>query len=72
MKHLDAWETLKQEVNNKMLLTEIPIRLNGKMKVVDAVNIKGYTYVKLRDLEDQHIKIDYDVKEKLPIIDIKR
>ncbi|MEG0952700.1 MAG: peptidoglycan recognition family protein, partial [Niameybacter sp.] len=32
VKHLDAWETLKQEVNNKMLLTEIPIRINGKIK----------------------------------------
>ena len=72
VKHPDEWNALKQEVHDKMLLTEIPIRLNGKMKVVDAVNIKGYTYVKLRDLEDQHIKIDYDVEEKLPIIDIKR
>lgn len=72
VKQLDAWQALRQEVNDKMLLTEIPIRINGKMKVVDAINIKGYTYVKLRDLADQHIKIDYDVKEKLPIINIKR
>lgn len=58
VEHLDAWEALKQEAYDKMLLVKIHIRLNGKVKVVDAVNILDYNYVKLRDLADQHIKVD--------------
>ena len=39
-----------------------------RSKVVDAVNIGGHNYVKLRDLADCNIKVDYDSKERIPII----
>lgn len=71
VKNVEAWEQLKQEVSDKMSISKICIRLNGKIKWVDTVNVAGYNYIKLRDLEDQHIKIGYDSEKKLPIIKVK-
>ncbi|MGL4736180.1 MAG: N-acetylmuramoyl-L-alanine amidase family protein [Cellulosilyticaceae bacterium] len=45
----------------------IRIRLNGKIKEVDAININGNNYIKLRDLQDDQIKVDYD---GIPTIDV--
>ena len=70
VKNIEAWEQLKQDVNDKILLTKLRIKLNEKVKIVDAINIAGYNYVKLRDLADDKIKIDYDVEEKLPVIKV--
>lgn len=43
------------------------IRLNGKEKFVEAINKDGYNYIKLRDLADEKIKVDYD---GIPIISV--
>ena len=43
-------------------IAKIDIELNGVMKEVETVNIKGFNYVKLRDLEDSKIAIGYDDK----------
>lgn len=48
------------------------IELNGKVKEVDAINIDGYNYIKLRDLGDEHITIGYDATKNLPIVTAKK
>lgn len=39
---------------------KIKIKLNGKEKQVEAIESKGYNYVKLQDLRDERIEISYD------------
>lgn len=47
------------------------INLNGKVKTVKTVNIKGNNYIKLQDIRDEKIIIDYDNVKKIPIIRVK-
>ena len=47
---------------------EIKIKLNGKEKLVNAIEKGGYNYVKLQDLSDQSILIDYD---GVPVVSVK-
>ncbi len=69
VKHVEAWERLKQDVNKKQVGT-IRIELNGIEKEVAAVNREGHNYVKLRDLADDKIKVDYDQEKGLPVIKV--
>lgn len=50
------------------VVKKIKIEVNGKEKVVDAINKDGHNFVKLRDLEDEHIDVDYNAQKNLPII----
>ena len=66
-----AWEQLKQDADKGIVesnISKIQIELNGKIKEIDAINIEGTNYVKLRDLADEKIKVSYDTEQKLPII----
>ena len=47
---------------------QIKIRLNGVVKEVSAIEKAGHNYVKLRDLQDDKICIDYD---GLPVVAVK-
>lgn len=47
------------------------IELNGVVKEVDTVNIEGTNFIKLRDLADDKIVVDYDAVGKLPIVRVK-
>lgn len=47
---------------------QIKIKLNGKTKTVNVIEKDGYNYVKLQDLRDDKIEINYD---GLPIINSK-
>lgn len=49
-------------------VVKIKIKLNDKVKEVDAVNIDGNNYVKLQDLRDDKIEIGYD---GVPVIKVK-
>lgn len=40
------------------------IKINGKVKAVNAINKDGFTYVKIRDLSDI-LSIRYDAETKL-------
>lgn len=40
------------------------IKINGKIKTVDAINKDGFTYVKIRDLSEL-LNIGYDKETKL-------
>jgi hypothetical protein len=50
---------------------EIKIRLNGVEKTVVAIEKDGNNYVKLQDLRDDKIVIDYDSAVKMPVVAVK-
>lgn len=47
------------------------INLNGKVKTVKTVNIDGNNFIKLQDIRDDKIIVDYDAVNKIPIIRVK-
>lgn len=53
----------------KKPIMTIDILLNGKIKQVESINLNGNNYIKLRDLEDEKIKIGY---RDIPTVDIVR
>ena len=50
------------------MVNDIYISLNGKVKAVKSINLDGYNYVKLRDLEDERIKVSFDEKNNVPVV----
>ncbi len=50
------------------VVTKSKIEINGTVKEVDVITKDGYNYIKLRDLADGKIKVDYDETRKIPII----
>lgn len=47
---------------------QIKIKLNGVVKEVKAIEKDGYNYIKLQDLRDSRIVIDYD---GVPVVSVK-
>lgn len=66
---LDSYNQLVMEANS--LVTTTIINLNGTLKEVKRILYNGQNYVKLRDLEDSHISIGYDLSTKTPIVQVK-
>lgn len=64
---IDPLEFIQERLEDEME-KEIKIKLNGKEKVVNAVEKDGHNYVKLQDLADQSILIDYD---GVPVVSVK-
>lgn len=60
----------EQEDEVDEVVKEVGMMIGGKLKKVDAINVEGNYYVKLRDLEEV-VNIGYDAGKKLPIIDKK-
>ena len=58
----------KQKDGDNEVKKQIKIKLNGVLKKVTAIESEGYNYVKLQDLRDNKIEIDYD---GVPIINSK-
>ena len=58
----DKFEDVKQALQN--------IKINGKIKTVDAINKDGYTYIKVRDLSDV-FNIGYNKETKLITLSVK-
>lgn len=54
--------------SDEFVVTKTKIDLNGEIKEVDAINVDGSNYIKLRDLADSKIVVDYDAQKKIPII----
>ncbi len=50
---------------------QLKIRLNGVEKQVQAIEKAGHNYVKLQDLRDGRIEIDYDAKAGVPVVEVK-
>lgn len=50
------------------MLNEIEIELNGEVKTVEVITKDDYNYVKLQDLRDEKIVVDYDSENKRPVV----
>lgn len=78
---VDSPDTPHFEINNNWVnpvkkkevhkVEKTKIKLNGKLKEVESVEINGFNYVKLRDLEDSRISVEYSKVEKVPVINIR-
>lgn len=51
---------------------KLSIILNGVIKAVDYLEKDGANYIKLRDLKDAYIDIDYDSFSKMPVVNVKK
>lgn len=65
----NLWLNFKARLEDEMV-SNIKIKLNGRLKTVEAINKNGFNYIKIRDLEDDKIKISYDNVEKIPTLEI--
>lgn len=61
----------KKHKNEEKLLTTSRLLLNGKEKLVRVIQYEGHNYVKLRDLADEKIAVDYNTAESLPILEVR-
>lgn len=68
VRNIEAWQNFKDRLEEKVVKQNI--KINGKVKSVDAINKDGYTYIKIRDLSDI-LSIMYDNNTKLISIGIK-
>ena len=50
---------VQQPAKPAYTVTKTKLRLNGKVKEVDTINIDDYNHIKLRDLQDDKITVDY-------------
>lgn len=60
----------KKTWNQEEKIVKQNIKINGKIKAVDAINRDGYIYVKIRSLSDI-LNINYDKETKLITISVK-
>lgn len=67
-KPVDPMPYLKNVGGGNMVVRKTKILLNGKEKEVDAVMIDGHYYIKIRDIAHEHIIVDWDVANKIPIV----
>ena len=68
VRDIKAWQNFKDRLEEKVVKQNI--KINGKVKSVDAINKDGYTYIKIRDLSDI-LNIMYDKDTKLISVGIK-
>ena len=68
VRDIKAWQNFKNRLEEKVVKQNI--KINGKVKSVDAINKDGYTYIKIRDLSDI-LNIMYDNNTKLISVSIK-
>ncbi len=60
----------KKTWNKEEKIVKQNIKINGKIKTVDAINRDGYTYIKIRDLSDV-LYINYNQESKLISVKVK-
>lgn len=78
VKNVSIWKQLKSDVtvalqklqNPDQLVTTTMIELNGTVKEVERILYNGTNYIKLRDLADARIQVDYDATAKRPIVKV--
>ena len=64
------WIDFKNKLMKEEKILKQNIKINGKVKSVDAINKDGYTYIKIRDLSDI-LNILYDNNTKLISLGVK-
>ena len=64
------WQNFKNNLKGGGVEVEkqIKIKLNGVTKQVNAIEKNGYNYIKLQDLRDEQIEVDYD---GVPVVRVK-
>lgn len=62
--------SVKNKIAGEEKVVKQNIKINGKIKTVDAINKDGYTYIKIRDLSDI-VSIGYDKETKLISVSVK-
>lgn len=65
---IDPYKFLKERMEVSKVLK---ISLNGVKKQVQAIEHAGFNYVRLQDLRDERIAVEYDAAEKMPVIKVK-
>ena len=71
LKAFDVAPILEQEDVPKQKDNTTEIMLNGVIKKVECIKKDGANYIKLRDLQDDFILVDYNSIAKRPIVKIK-
>lgn len=61
----------EEEEEMKYTKTTTRVRLNGIIKEVNTIQFEGTNYIKLRDLADSKIKVDYDAANNLPVVEVQ-
>lgn len=64
------WQEFKNRIVEEEKVVKQNIKINGKIKTVDAINKDGFTYVKIRDLGEL-LDISYDKETKLISVNVK-
>ena len=64
------WQKFKNSILEEEQIMKQNIKINGKIKTVDAINKDGYTYIKIRGLSDI-LNIGYDKETKLISVSVK-
>lgn len=70
VENLEDWKQFKDRLEEEMV-KNIQIKLNGKIKTVEAINKNGFNFVKLRDVADDKIHVGYDNAQALPYVEVK-
>lgn len=70
VENLEYWKQFKYRLEEEMV-KNIQIKLNGKIKTVEAINKNGFNFVKLRDVADDRIHVGYDNAQALPYVEVK-
>lgn len=70
VENLEDWKQFKDRLEEEMV-KNIQIKLNGKIKTVEAINKNGFNFVKLRDVADDKIQVGYDNAKALPYVEVK-
>ena len=67
---ITKWQNFKNNLKGGGVEVEkqIKIKLNGVTKQVNAIEKSGYNYIKLQDLRDEQIEVDYD---GVPVVRVK-
>lgn len=66
-----SWTAPKVETKEEYAVTKTKIVLNGIEKEVETINLNGTNFIKLRDIADNKIVVDYDNVKKVPVVKVK-
>lgn len=68
---VDPLEFIRKGMAGEEMEKNIKIRLNGREKVIAAIEKGGNNYVRLQDLRDDRLIVGYDEEKKLPVISVR-
>lgn len=67
---IDPLTFIKTRMEAEEMEKKIKLVLNGIEKYVDAIEKNGHNFIKLQDLRDGRIFVDYDSAKRLPTITV--